>query len=171
MSWIDAISDIVSRYSGSAGGAAVAPDDPHQDFCRVAKTAPTQVTADALAHAFRSDRNSSFPEMVASMFRESNPEQRAGLLNQLISSMGPAALASIPGLTQFSGSFGQPAVTPEQARQISPEQVQQAAEHAQNGNPSIIDQVSTFYAAHPNVVKGLGAAAITIALQHLSRNR
>ena len=38
--------------------------------------------ADALAHAFRSDQTPSFPEMVSSLFRQSNPDQRAGLVDQ-----------------------------------------------------------------------------------------
>ncbi|HUK18707.1 MAG TPA: hypothetical protein VLW65_19940 [Bryobacteraceae bacterium] len=170
MAWMDAISDIVKRYSGGIGGTASAPANPHEDFCNVAKTVPSQVTADGLAQAFRSDQTPSFPEMVSSLFQGSNPEQRAGLLNKLVGSIGPAALASIPGLSQLAGSFGRDqGITPEQASQISADQVQQAATHAQNGNPSIVDQVSSFYAAHPNVVKTLGAAAITIALQHISR--
>jgi hypothetical protein len=49
--------------------------------------------------------------------------------------------------------------------------VEQAAAHAQQNSPSIIDRVSGFYAQHPDAVKGLGAAAITIALQHIARRR
>jgi hypothetical protein len=170
MAWTDVISDIVSRYSGAAGGTAVAPDDAPQDFLDVAKNAPPQVTADGLAHAFRSDQTPNFSEMVGSLFQESNPDQRAGLLNQLMGSIGPSALASIPGLSQLAGTVGQgQTITPEQASQISPEQVQQAAEHAQNANPSIVDQVSSFYAAHPTAVKALGTAAITLVLQHIAR--
>src|SRR5215471_6874788 len=106
MAWMDAISEIVNRYTGAAGGTAAASADPHEDFCSVAKTAPSQVTADALAHAFRSAQTPAFPEMVSNLFRQSNPEQRAGLLNQLIGSVGPAALARIPGLSQLAGSAG-----------------------------------------------------------------
>ena len=38
-------------------------------------------------------------------------------------------------------------------------------------NPSIVDQVSSFYSQHPQVVKALGGLALTIALQHMMRNR
>jgi hypothetical protein len=172
MAWMDAINDIVNRYTGAAGGTASASADPHEDFCSVAKTAPSQVTADALAHTFRSEQTPAFAEMVSSLFRESNPDQRVGLLNKLIGSIGPAALASIPGLSQLAGSAGaQQRVTPQQANQVSAEQVQQAAAHIERTNPSIVDHVSSFYAQHPNVVKALGGAAITIALQHISRRR
>jgi hypothetical protein len=64
------------------------------------------VMADALAHAFRSDQTPSFPEMVSNLFRQSNPDQRAGLLNQIIGAIGPAALATVPGLKDVAGGAG-----------------------------------------------------------------
>jgi len=172
MAWMDAISDIFDRYSGASGATAPAPADPHQDYRDIADAAPRQVMADALAHAFRSDQTPGFPEMVSSLFRQSSPEQRAGLLNQLIGAIGPAALASVPGLKELAGSLGeQQSVTPQNASRISVEQVQQAVAHAQGVNPSIVDQVSGFYARHPDVVKALGGAAITIAIQHIARRK
>jgi hypothetical protein len=170
MGWLDAIGDIVSKYSGAGGGTATAPENVHQDFENVAKTAPAQVTADALAHAFRADQTPSFPEMVATLFQGSNSDQRAGLLNQLIGSLGTSTLASVPGLNGLASESGQdPTVSPEQANEISAEQVRQAAAHAQRTNPSVIDQVSSFYAEHPGVVKSLGTAAVTLVLQQITR--
>jgi hypothetical protein len=166
---MDAINDICKRYSGAAGGTASAPADPHQDYRNIAQAAPPEVMADGLAQAFRSDQTPSFPEMVASLFRQSNPDQRAGLLNHLIGAIGPAALASVPGLKEVSG--GGQSVTSQDVSQISAEQVRQAATHAQRQNPSIVDQVSGFYAQHPDVVKALGGAAISIAIQHIVRRR
>ena len=169
MGWMDEISNIVGRYTGEGGGVATAPDDLHQDFLNVAKTAPPQVTADALAQAFRADQTPSFPEMVANLFQGSNPDQRAGLLNQLIGSVGASAMAGIPGLSGLVGGSRNRPITPEEASQVSPENVQQAAEHAQRTNPSIVDQVSSFYSAHPTAVKALGTAALTLMLRHIGR--
>ena len=149
MSWLDALNDVVQRYSGQAGGAASAPEDPHGDYEQVAKTAPREVVADGLSQAFRSDQTPSFAEMVANLFRSSDPNQRAGLWNRLT-----------------GGN-----VTPQQATQVSPEQVQQVAAQAERQNPSIVDQVSGFYAQHPQAVKALGGLALTIALQHMMRRR
>ena len=128
MAWMDIVSDICTRYAGAAGGTASAPADPHGDYRNIAEAAPPQVMADALGHAFRSDQTPSFPEMVSSLFRQSNPDQRAGLLNQLIGSIGPAALTTVPGLKELAGSFdkGQ-SVTSQTASQVSPEQVQHSA--------------------------------------------
>jgi hypothetical protein len=170
MAWTDAINDIVNRYAGGTGGAASAPANPHEDYRNIAASSSPQVMADALAHTFRSDQTPSFPEMVSSLFRSSNPDQKAGLLSQLLASVGPGALASLPQLKDLCGSLGgQSNVTSAQAAQIPAEQVQLAAAHAQQNSPSIIDRVSSFYAQHPDAVKGLGAAAITIAIQKIAR--
>ena len=74
-----------------------------------------------------------------------------------------------PGLAGLLGGGGE--VTPQQASQVSPEQVQQIAAQAEKQNPSVVDQVSSFYSQHPQVVKALGGLALTIALQHMMRRR
>jgi len=165
MAWTDIVNDIISRYSGAGGGTAAAPSNPHEDFKNVADAAPPHVMADALSHVFRSDQTPPFSDMVSNLFQESNPEQRAGLLNRLLSVIGPAALAGIPGLS------GGQNVTPQQASQVSPDEVRRVAARAENANPSIVDQVSGFYAQHPMVVKVLGGAILTMALNHLSRQK
>jgi hypothetical protein len=64
---------------------------------------------------------------------------------------------------------GQPQITPEQASQLSPEQVQEIAQKAEQENPGVVERMGDFYAQHPNVVKGLGAAALAIALGHMAQ--
>ena len=53
MDWMNAVSDIVQRYSGQGGGAASAPADAHADYQQVAQAAPENVTSDGIAQAFR----------------------------------------------------------------------------------------------------------------------
>ena len=161
MGWIDSLNDIVQRYSGQGGGTAPAPEDPHQDYRQVVETAPPHVVANGLSQAFRSDQTPSFPEMLSNLFSHSDPDQRAGVLNRILGSLPPGTLAGLPGLSRQ--------VTAQEASQVTPEQVQEIATHAQRQNPSIVDDVSGFYAQHPQVVKALGGLAITIALQHMMR--
>ena len=162
MGWMDAINEICARYAGSAAGAASAPADPHQDYRNIAQAAPPEVLADALSHTFRSDQTPSFPDMVSNLFRESNSGQRSGLLRELIQAISPAALQQNPELKDLAGTS---------SGEVSVEQVKQAAAQAQQENPTIIDRVSKYYAQHPDVVKGLGAAAITIAIQSIARRK
>jgi hypothetical protein len=60
-------------------------------------------------------------------------------------------------------------ISPQQAQQVSPEAVQQLAAHAEKNDPSIIDKASAFYAQHPQLVKTLGGAALTIALAKVAQ--
>jgi hypothetical protein len=157
MSWMDLISNL--------GGAAMAPENAHEQFDQVSQHAPPEVVAGGLSQAFRSDRTPAFPEMVSNLFSHSDPNQRAGLLQRLLGAVGPGAVAGLPSLAGLLGGGGQ--ITPQVANQVSPEQVQQLASHAEKQNPSVVDQVSSFYSQHPQVVKALGGLALTIALQHM----
>ncbi len=130
--------------------------------------ASPQSLASGLGAAFRSDQTPAFPQMLSSLFSNSDGQQRAGLLNQLLASAGPGVLSALPGPL---GALlkGSTAITPEQAQQVSPESIQSIAEHAQKGNPSIIDQVSGFYSQHPKVVQALGAGALAMIMSHMNK--
>jgi hypothetical protein len=108
--------------------------------------------------------------MLRTLFSNSNGQQRAGILNQLLGAVGRGGLQSgaLSGLSGFL-TGGKTTVTPEEANQVSPETAQQLAEHAQERDPSIVEQASAFYAQHPTLVKSLGAGALALIMSHLSR--
>ena len=62
-------------------------------------------------------------------------------------------------------------ITPEQADEVPPEAVEEIAAQAEKRDPSVIDQVSNFYAEHPTLVKTLGAAALAIALSQIAKRQ
>jgi hypothetical protein len=161
--------DMLKQYAG--GSAPANEADIHQHFDQASQSVPQSEMAGALSHAFRSDQTPAFGQMVSSMFSQSNGEQKAGMLNHLLSSVGPGALSQIPGGSMLSGllSGGGSQVTPEQAQNISPEAVQQLASRAEQADPSIIDKASSFYAQHPTLIKTLGAGVISIAMAKLAR--
>jgi hypothetical protein len=160
MGWLNMIGELAERYGANAiQGSA----NTHEDFQRVAQSAPPDVVSNGIAHMFRSDQTPAFPDMVSSLFGQSNPTQRAGLLSELLSSIAPGALANLPGL---AGGGTDPHVL---ANQLSPEQVQQIAEHAQGHDPSIIDRVSEFYSKHPQVLRAVGGFALGVAMKHMFR--
>src|SRR5579883_23219 len=131
-------------------------------------SAPPQSIASGLAAAFRSDSTPEFGSMLANLFSNSNGQQRAGLLNQILGSAGPGLLgAALPGALGNILKGG--SVTPEQAEQISPDAIKNLAEHAQKSNPSIIDQVSNFYSEHPRMVQALGAGALAMIMNHMRK--
>ena len=167
MNWMNDLGGILQQYSGA--GAAQAPDTVHDDFEQTAQAVPVGALADGLSAAFRSEQTPEFGQMIGNLFGQSNGQQRAGILNTLISTLGPTIAAQLfarKGLSGLAGLLGggQTEVTPEQAEQVSPEDVQDIAAHAEKQDPSIIDMVSNFYAEHPTLVKTLGGAALAIAL-------
>ena len=171
MNWLNQIGGILQQYSGAA--AAQAPDTVENDFEQVAQTAPPATIADALAAAFRSDQTPAFGQMASQMFGNSNGQQKAGMLNILIATVGPAVLSQLMSGRSSSVlgrllSSGNREITPDQAEQVSPDEVQQIAAEAEKKDPSIIDRFSNFYAEHPTLIKTLGGAALTIALAKIA---
>jgi hypothetical protein len=113
--------------------------------------------------------------MLSTLFNNSTGEQKAGLINQILSSVPPGTLTSLlsgAGLAGILGAgSGTPQLTPEQAQKISPEAVQQLATQAHNADPSIVDSVSSFYAQHSTLIKTLGGTALTIALAKVAEKQ
>ena len=153
------------------------PAQAEQHFDQVAEAAPQAQLSQGLSEAFRSEQTPPFPQMAAQLFGNSDPTQRAGMLNQILGSIGPGVLSSLAGGalggglgSLFGGGSGnQPQVTPDQAAQMTPEQVRQIAEQAEQHNPGIVDRMGDFYAQHPALVKGIGGAALAIVLGHMAQ--
>ena len=170
------LGSLLSQFA-SGGNAANAPDQFHQ----AAQNASPDLISQGLSAMFRSDKTPTFGEMAGQMFGQANPTQQAGMLNQMLGSMGSGALASLLGgtggsalsgiLRQSTNANAAPtALTPEQASTLTATQVQDIAHHAEQNSPSIIDKMSSFYAEHPGLVKTLGGAALAIALAKMAEN-
>ena len=174
MGWFDQVSGLLQQYQGA--NAAQTPNNVHDDFDQFAQAAPPSALADGLSAAFRSNQTPPFGQMLGSLFGQSNGQQRASILNTLIGAVGPTVISQILANRGSSGlagllSGGQQQVTPELAEQVSPEAVQEIATHAEQKDPSVVDMASNFYAEHPTLIKGLGAAALTIALAKVAANQ
>lgn len=172
MSWLDQVGNLLKQYTPSGAAAAPAPD-VNAHFDQVVQAAPSNVIADGLAAAFRSNQTPAFGQMLSTLFTNSNADQKAGMLNQLVSSVNPAVLTQILSAAGIAGAVGGAGaqLTPEQAQKVSPEVVQQLATHAEKSNPSIVDSLSSFYAKHAGLVKTLGGAALTVALAKVAERQ
>ena len=158
------------------------PTDTHADFDEVSRQVPADALGGGIADAFRSDKTPDFGNMAASLFGGSDPTQRAGLLGQLIRSVGPAVLSTIAGgglgklLQGLGAGAGATAggsatpidISPADAAQVTPDQVREIATEAQKKDPGVLDRVGAYYAQHPEVVKVLGGAALAIALGQIA---
>ncbi len=167
MGFMDILNRYVEPQSGKAG------ENAEDDFDGVAQTAPPEVVSHGLAEAFRTDKTPPFGQMVGQLFGQSDPQQRAGLLNQILGSAGPGLLGGLAsgglaGLLQKLGGAKTP-VTADQTSAVNPEQVNEIVSRAEKDDPSIVDRVSDFYAQHPGLVKTLGSAALAIALAKMAQ--
>jgi hypothetical protein len=158
--------DILQQYTNTT--AVPNLNIAHEHFDEVSRTAPPDILGQGVADAFRADNTPPFGEMVGQMFGQSNPQQQAGVLNQLLRSIGPGVLSALGGgiLGRMSAPSNTeaPQVTPQQASQVTPEQVQEIATRAEQHDPGVLDKIGGFYAEHPQLVKTLGTAALAIAL-------
>jgi hypothetical protein len=172
VNWMNELGGLLQQYTGA--GADQAPSTVHDDFDQLSQVAPAGTLADGLSAAFRSDQTPPFGQMVGNLFGQSNGNQRAGILNTLISTLGPTLVAQLlasrgaSGLAGILGG-GRHEITPEEAQQVPPEAVEEIAAQAEKKDPSIIDTLSGFYAEHPTLVKTLGSAALAIALASIAQ--
>lgn len=169
------ILDILKQYADPASAPA---GSVAGHFDQVVRQSSPQDLGNGVAAAFRSDATPPFGQMIGDLFAQSDPSQRAGILNQIVQSIGTGGLASIAGgvLGRVLGPAATtgtttPRITPEQASQVSPADAGAIAAHAEKQDSSIIDMAAAFYAQHPTLVKSLGASALAIALGHLHRQR
>ena len=143
-------------------------------FGQVAQNAPNDVLAKGLTEAFRSDQTPDIGSMVSQLFGQSNGAQQAGMLNQLLGTLGPGLMAGLAGGALGSVMKpGQTQITPNQASQLSPQQVQDVVNHANDVHPGVADQLGAFYAQHRGLINTLGGVAATVAMMkmkdHLSQ--
>ena len=172
MSWTDRVGNLLRQYASGSGAAAQPAPDVHAHYDEVSQGVPQATLADGISAAFKSDRTPALGQMLANLFSQSNPQQKAGLLNHLISSISPSMLTQAVSGTALAGllSGGRPQISETEAQQVSPQDVQLIAAHAQN-NPWLIDSVSNFYAQHKGLVKTLGGGALAIVLARIAEKQ
>ena len=169
--------DLGSLLSQFTGGGTAANATDH--FDKVALSASPDLLSQGISAMFHSDQTPPFGQMAGQLFGQANPSQQAGMLNQILGSMGPGVLASLVNGAQGTGLgaiLGQlthggtapAAITPDQASSLTPDQVQVIARHAEQHNPGIVEEMSSFYAQHAGLIKTLGGAALTIALAKMA---
>jgi hypothetical protein len=173
MSLLDSIGGLIQQYASSTGAAAAPAGDVADHYAQVAQAAPQSSIAAGLASALSSGGSSGFGQMAAQLFSNSGGTQQANMLNGLLATAGPAVLNQFLGAnagSALSGLLGggQTQVTPDQAAAIPPEEVQALAEHVHNAVPGVAGEIGQIYAAHPQIVQTLGAAAMAMAVRKIA---
>jgi hypothetical protein len=160
---------LLQKYLNVPTGQAAPDAEAH--FDQVAQHASQDDLSRGISDALRSDQTPPLGQMVSDMYAKANPQQQAGMLNQILGSLNPGVLSSLGGvLGGLAGSAGggHAQVSPQQVSEISPSQVQDLANRAEQHSPGVFDRLGQFYAQHPQLVKTLGGAALTIALAKIA---
>lgn len=154
---------VLNRYANARRDHP--PTGVEHDFDQVARQVPPKDFEEGLAEAFRADETPPFEEMVADLYGRSDPDTRAGLLDNILPNLGGALADRLRNMT----SGGR--VAANRTSEIEPAQVQEMAREARATNPGILERVSQFYAKHPDLVRNLGGIAMGIALNRMARRR
>lgn len=167
--------DILNQY---ANPSAAQNPQAIDHFDQVAQQASPADIGRGLSETFRSDATPPFSQMLSSLVGRSNPIERVKVLNQLLHAVGGAAGLSAAGagggvLSRIlgSGAGASSNLTPDQAAQLSPDEVAAIASHAEKRDPTIVDKMGAFYAQHPTLVKTLGGSALAVLLGNMNKNR
>lgn len=171
MGLLDDLSDLAKQFAAGNTPAA----DVHAAYDQVSQAVPQSSLVEGLTHAFNSDQTPPFAQMVSNLFNQSSPDQKAGLLNQIVATLGPGGVSQIlvgaGGIGGLASVLSGGSVTPAQAQQISPEQVQVLAQNAETKDASIVNAAAGFYAQHPTLVKAIGAGALALLVSKISQAR
>ena len=147
--------------AGEAGPAT------HQQYDQVAQGIDHSVLASGVKEMMQSSQTPDFNQLVAQAFANASAEQKASILNTLLGSASPAVLSQLGGLIPGGAAGGN--LTPAQAQSVSPSALPQLAADAEKHAPSVIDQMSSVFAAHPTLVKTLGTGAMIVALRSIAK--
>ena len=111
-------------------------NNAEKHFDAVAQQAPPDQLGAGLAEVMRSKETPPFGNMVSQMFGQSSPTLQAGVLNQILAALGPAAATALASDALGRAlAPGQSQLTPEQAAQVSPDQVSEIATQAEQAQP------------------------------------
>lgn len=166
MAVLDDVKELLGKYA-----TGVTPTgDAGAHFQQVAQSVDSRTLAGGIAEALRSDKTPPFSQLVSQLFASGSGEQKTAMLSTLMSAI-PANQRSkiasmIPGLANASAGSGTPP-----AEGVSPNDVQKLAQHVETQDATIVDKMSQLYAAHPMLVKTLGASAMAIAMKKIAQYR
>ena len=166
MAVLDDVKELLTKYA--SGTAPTGDAGAH--FQQVAQQVDSNTLAGGIAAAMRSNKTPPFSQLVSKLFASGSGEQKTAMLNTLLSAL-PAdqrtkISSMIPALGGAAADLGTPA-----ADGVSAKDVQQLAQHVEKHDSGIVDKMSAVYAAHPTLVKTLGASAMAIAMQTIAQNR
>jgi hypothetical protein len=163
---IDDVKELLMQYA--TGGAPAGDIATH--FQQVAQSVDSAALTQGIAAALRSDKTPPFSELVSQLFTSGSSEQKSAMLKTLVSVIPPERRQQISTVIPELGSV-LPVSGDVISTKVAPDSVQKLAQHAEKQDASIVEKMSAVYAAHPALVRTLGATAMTIAMRAIAERR
>lgn len=85
------------------------------------------------------------PHTISQLFLLSTAEQRADIVNRLLSNVSHEMVVSLAASIGDFGDDQHPRVTPEQTEQITPAQMEEIAATAEQHAPGVVNKVVAFF--------------------------
>jgi hypothetical protein len=158
----DSVKNLLAQYAPGKGPTG----DAGAHFEEVAASVDPATLAGGITAAMRSPETPPFAEIVSRLYASGTPDQRAAMLKTLLASASPEQRAQLAA--SISGGT---ALTPDQARTLSPSDVQSMATQAERHDPGVLEKMGAMYAAHPALVRTLGTAAMMIAMRSIANRQ
>jgi len=162
MGLLDSLKGVLAQYTSGTEP----PGDPSAHFDQVAQSVDSETMAHGIAEAMRSDQTPPFAQLASQIFASGSGDQKMAMINTFLSSISPDQRAQLSALIPGLGATS--SVTSAQAAAVSPTALQTLAQHAEQHDGGIVDKMSSFYAAHPTLVKTMGTAAMMIAMRKIA---
>lgn len=165
MGLLDDVKNVIGQYT--AGNAST--EDLSAQFHQVVGAADPNAVTHGIAAVLGQNGTQPFGQMVSQLFANGSADQKAGMLNALLANASPEIRAKLGSLMPAAAATG--AVSAPQATSVSPDVVSTLAQQVHSQNPGVVQQLSSFYAQHPTLVKTLGTAAMMLAMRKIAEHR
>jgi len=160
--------DVKNLIASSALGSSPA-GDASAHFEQFAQSVDPTTLAQGIAASIRSDETPPFAQLMSQVFSSASDGQKSTIVNTLLSSLTPDQRTHlgtlVPGVAQ------DPLVSNDHAAALTPDAVQMLARGVEQHDAGIVEKMSALCAAHPMLIKTLGAAALTVAMRHIAQQQ
>ena len=154
--------DVKSLLASSTLGASPVGGDADKHFEQLAQSVDAGTLVQGIAASMRSDETPPFAHLVSQLFASASGEQKSTIVNTLLSSLTPEQRGHLEMLVPGAGT---------DAAALTPAAVQTLAQGVEQHDAGIVEKMSAVYAAHPTLIRTLGAAALTIAMRHIAQQQ
>ena len=162
-----AVMDDVKELLGQYAAGAAPKGDAGAHFQQVAQSVDSGTLAGGIAEALRSDKTPPFAQLVSQLFASGSGAQKTAMLSTLLSAIPANQRSKIASMIPGLGASADLGTAPP-PDSMSANDVQKLAQQVEKQNPTIVDKMSELYAAHPTLIKTLGAGAMAIAMRKIA---